>query len=209
MFFFLTQFLRDVLGYSDLRTGFAFLPLTVMVFSASQLSARVLVERFGNYPVMVTGLACSLTGMLVLTQLSAGSGYPHLVIALMIFGLGNGLAFVPLTTAALEGVDPADAGAASGLVNVMQQLGGAVGLAVLVTVFGTSSRNAAASVDRALSPADAAKQVFVHAADQSFWVAAGFLAATWLLVATLLRPRRAALDTDALLADAPELVLAD
>jgi EmrB/QacA subfamily drug resistance transporter len=209
MFFFLTQFLRDVLGYSDLRTGFAFLPLTVMVFTASQLSARVLVERFGNYPVMLVGLTFSTTGMLLLTQLSASSSYLDLAGALVVFGLGNGLAFVPLTTAALEGVDPADAGAASGLVNVMQQLGGAVGLAVLVTVFGTSSRNAAATVDPALSPASAARHVFVTAADTSFWVAAGFLAATWLLVATLLRPRRAVLDTDALLAGEPELVLAD
>jgi EmrB/QacA subfamily drug resistance transporter len=188
MFFFLTQFLRGVLGYSDLKTGFAFLPLTAIVFASSQLSSRIWVERYGTYRVMIIGLTFSTLGMLWLTQLDEHSGYLSLVGPLLIFGLGNGTAFVPLTTAALEGVDPADAGAASGLVNVMQQLGGAVGLAVLVTVFGTASKHA--TVPSGLSPADAARHVFVHAADQAFWTATLFLAATWALVAVLLRPRR-------------------
>jgi EmrB/QacA subfamily drug resistance transporter len=188
MFFFLTQFLRGVLGYSDLKTGFAFLPLTAIVFTSSQLSSRVWVERFGTYRVMLVGLTFSTLGMLWLTQLNEHSGYASLVGPLLVFGLGNGTAFVPLTTAALEGVDPADAGAASGLVNVMQQVGGAVGLAVLVTVFGTASKSA--SVPAGLSPAEAARHVFVTAADQSFWTATVFLAVTWLLVATLLRPPR-------------------
>jgi EmrB/QacA subfamily drug resistance transporter len=127
MFFFLTLFLRGVLGYSDLRTGFAFLPLTAMVFTASQLSARFLVDRFGDQRVMIVGITFSLLGMLLLTQLSESSTYFDLAGALVVFGLGNGLAFVPLTTAALDGVEPADAGAASGLVNVMQQVGGSLG----------------------------------------------------------------------------------
>jgi EmrB/QacA subfamily drug resistance transporter len=188
MFFFLTQFLRGVLGYSDLKTGFAFLPLTAVVFASSQLSSRLWVDRFGTYRVMLVGLTFSTLGMLWLTQLDESSGYLSLVGPLVIFGLGNGTAFVPLTTAALDGVDAADAGAASGLVNVMQQVGGAVGLAVLVTVFGTASKHA--SVPDGLSPADAARHVFVTAADQAFWTATIFLAVTWLLVAVLLRPRR-------------------
>ena len=105
MFFFLTQFLRDVLGYSDLRTGFAFVPLTATVFLSSQFSARVLVERFGQRRVMIIGLTLSTLGMLWLTQLGESSTYPSLLGPLLIFGLGNGLAFVPLTTAALHGVD--------------------------------------------------------------------------------------------------------
>jgi EmrB/QacA subfamily drug resistance transporter len=202
MFFFLTQFLRDVLGYSALATGFAFLPLSVVVFLSSQTSSRVLVERFGAYRVMLVGLAFSTLGMLWLTQLSAQSGYGALLGPLLVFGAGNGAAFVPLTTAALEDVDPADAGAASGLVNVMQQLGGAVGLAVLVTVFGTAARNAAHSVDPALDPVAAAHQVFVSGAHEAFWTGTLFLTATWLLVAVLLRPRRT-------VAAAPELVEAE
>ncbi|MEO8888399.1 MAG: MFS transporter, partial [Jatrophihabitantaceae bacterium] len=112
-----------------------------------------------------------------------------LVGPLMVFGLGNGLAFVPLTTTALDGVDPADAGAASGLVNVMQQVGGSLGLAILVTVFGTASKNAAKHVDPSLTPAEAARHVYVAAADKSFWTATIFLAATWLLVAFAIKTR--------------------
>jgi MFS family permease len=190
MFFFLTQFLRGVLGYSDLRTGFAFLPLTATVFTASQLSARHLVHRFGDQRMMIIGITFSTLGMLWLTQLSQASNYLDLVGPLMVFGLGNGLAFVPLTTAALDGVAPADAGAASGLVNVMQQVGGSLGLAVLVTVFGTASKDAQSHVDPGLSPAEAARQVFVVAADRSFWTATAFLAATWLLVAFAIRTRK-------------------
>jgi MFS family permease len=188
MFFFLTQFLRSVLGYSDLKTGFAFLPLTAIVFAASQVSARVLVDRVGAHRLMIIGITFSTLGMLWLTQLAEHSGYFDLVGPLLVFGLGNGLAFVPLTTAALDGVAPSDAGAASGLVNVMQQLGGSLGLAVLVTVFGTASKDASASVDPALSPAEAARHVFVTAADRSFWTATIFLVGSWLLVAFAIRP---------------------
>jgi predicted MFS family arabinose efflux permease len=190
MFFFLTQFLRSVLGYSDLVTGFAFLPLTVIVFASSQLSARVLVDRIGAHRLMIIGITFSTLGMLWLTRLGESSGYFDLVGPLLIFGLGNGLAFVPLTTTALDGVAPADAGAASGLVNVMQQLGGSLGLAVLVTVFGSASKSAAANVDPRLSAAEAARHVFVTAADRSFWTATAFLVGTWLLVTFAIRPSK-------------------
>jgi EmrB/QacA subfamily drug resistance transporter len=190
MFFFLTQFLRGVLGYSDLVTGFAFLPLTVVVFASSQVSARWLVDRLGSQPVMIIGISLSTLGMLWLTQLGEHSGYGALVAPLLVFGTGNGLAFVPLTTAALDGVEPKDAGAASGLVNVMQQVGGALGLAVLVTVFGSASAAAAADLPQGLTPTEAARRVFVSAADTSFWAATGFLAATLLLVAFAIRPAR-------------------
>ncbi|HKC27937.1 MAG TPA: MFS transporter [Jatrophihabitans sp.] len=196
MFFFLTQFLRGVLGYSDLVTGFAFVPLTVVVFGASQLSARVLVERFGAHRLMILGVMLSTSGMLWLTQLGEHSGYASLVGPLLVFGTGNGLAFVPLTSAALEGVSPRDAGAASGLVNVMQQLGGALGLSVLVTVFGSASKTAAANVPHGLSPAEAARHVFVTAADHAFWVATIFLAGTLLLVAFAMRRSGPALEQE-------------
>jgi EmrB/QacA subfamily drug resistance transporter len=192
MFFFLTQFLRDVLGYSDLKTGFAFLPLTVMVFLASQASSRWLVELVGNRRLMIIGITFSTLGMLWLTQLGEHSGYLSLAGPLTVFGFGNGLAFVPLTTTALDGVEPADSGAASGLVNVMQQVGGSLGLAVLVTVFGSSSKSAAKHVDPSLTPAEVARHVFVTAADHAFWTATIFLVGTWLLVALAIRTRRPA-----------------
>jgi hypothetical protein len=101
-------------------------------------------------------------------------------------------------------VEAKDAGAASGLVNVMQQVGGAVGLAVLVTVFSSASRRAAHHV-AGLSATDAANHVFVSAATDTFLVATLFLAATWLLAAIALRPRHRPAATDLITQSAPEL----
>jgi EmrB/QacA subfamily drug resistance transporter len=184
MFFFLTQFLQDVLGYSPLITGLGFLPLTVALFVSSQAGAR-LSSRIPGRTVMVGGFSVSTLGLLWVSQLSVHSGYLSVLGPLVLVGVGNGLAFVPLTALALTGVEPRDAGAASGLVNVTQQVGGAIGLAVLVTVFGAASRS-----DRLHSShtADAARAAFVHGADIAFLVAAGFLVATSVLVAVALRP---------------------
>ncbi len=189
MFFFLTQFMQDVLGYSALATGFGFLPITISLFAASQTSARVLVERFGERTVMMAGVALSTTGLLWLTQLSAGSGYLSVLGPLVLVGMGNGSAFVPLTGAALHGVPPHHAGAASGLVNVMQQVGASLGLAVLVTVFGSASRQAASSVPRGSTLADRAQYLFVSGADRAFLVAAALLLATLAVVALAIRRR--------------------
>jgi MFS family permease len=166
----------------------AFLPLTIMVFTASQLSARFLVEKVGSKRLMVGGISMSTVGLLILTQLSAHSSYLQLLATLVLFGAGNGLAFVPLTAAALHGVDPADAGAASGLVNVMQQVGGALGLAVLVTVFGTASKHAGTVRGTAAAQA---QHAFVYGADRAFTVSAAFLVLTVVLIAVVVRTRPA------------------
>jgi EmrB/QacA subfamily drug resistance transporter len=213
MFFFLTQFLHGVLGYSNLQTGFAFLPLTVAVFTMSQLSARTLVGRFGAHGVLIVGITLSTLGMLGLTQLSESSSYLSLLLPLMVFGIGNGLAFVPLTTTSLDGVAPADAGAASGLVNVMQQVGGSLGLAVLVTVFGTASTDAARHPAPGQTAAQISRHVFTVAADKAFWTATAFLIATLLLVIFAIRSPAKAVqpvaqpDTEG--ADEGELALAE
>ncbi|MEO8899828.1 MAG: MFS transporter [Candidatus Dormibacter sp.] len=186
MFFFLTQFLQNVLGYGPLQAGLAFLPFSVALFAMSQLSARRLVERFGTKAVMVVGFSISTVAMLVLTQLSATSSYPFLLLSLVLFGAGNGLAFVPLTSASLAGVRPENAGAASGLVNVMQQMGGALGLAVLVSVFGSAGR-----VVTGQSVASA-RAAFVVGADHAFIAATLFVGATVLVLVVAIRGRRAA-----------------
>src|SRR5450432_3806183 len=182
MFFFLTQFLQDVLGYSALVTGLAFLPLTVALFAASQVSARVLLPRFGGKRLMVGGISVSTTGVLLLTQLSQHSSYGLVLGGLRMFSIGNGLHFVPLTMTALAGVDPKDAGAASGLVNVMQQVGGSLGLSVLVTVFGTASR---AAKHHVATGVNASSHTFVYAADRSFMAAALLLVIAVALVASM------------------------
>ena len=207
MFFFLTQFLQEVLGYGPLESGLAFLPFTVALFAASQLSARVLVERFGGKPVMVGGLMLSTAGMLLMTQLSATSGYASMLAPLLLFGTGNGLAFVPLTSAALSGVRSEDAGAASGMVNVMQQLGGALGLAVLVSVFGASASAATGSSRLTGAALAAAHHAFVIGADHAFAASAMFVGATVLVLAVAIRGRRSlARAAGVASADVPEWV---
>jgi EmrB/QacA subfamily drug resistance transporter len=207
MFFFLTQFLQNLLGYSPLKTGVAFLPLTAVLFAASTFSARVLVERVGRRALIAGGITLSTVGLLWLTQLSETSNYLSLLGPLLLFGLGNGIAFVPLTTAALDGVAAEDAGAASGLVNVMQQLGGSLGLAVLVTVFATASTNASRHVRPGESAAQVARHAFMIGADRAFLVATMFLAATALLTFFAIRspappPTDAQLSDDAVTVEA-------
>ena len=177
-FFFLTQYLQDVLDLSPIRAGLAFLPLTAMLFVASQAASRGLVERFGERAVMVTGVMLTTTSLLWLTRLDAGSGYVDVLLSLVVLGLGNGLAFVPLTSSALHGVQPHEAGAASGLVNVAQQLGSALGLAGLVTVSGHASRSV--HLPSGLDAASRVNATFLSGAH------AAFVAATMMLVVTLM-----------------------
>lgn len=186
MFFFLSQFLQEVLGYGAVITGVAFLPLTVIVFAASQTAARGLGERVGPKRLMLIGLLISAGGMLWLSQLDPQANYFDLLGPMLMFGLGNGLAFVPLTSSALHGVDPADSGAASGLLNVTQQVGGSLGLALLVTVFGTSSRHAHSPAGK--SAAYAAKHAFSVGADHAFQLAAVFVVLALVTTALLIRP---------------------
>jgi EmrB/QacA subfamily drug resistance transporter len=190
MFFFLTQFLQEVLGYSALVTGFAFVPLTVMLFGASQLSARYLAERMSARLLISGGITISTAGLLWMSQLSETSGYLSVLGPLVLFGFGNGLAYVPLTNLSLSGVDERDAGAASGLVNVMQQVGGALGLAILVSAFGTASKNALAHPASGATPAEVARHAFLVGADRGFLVAAGLLVVVVVLVASTVRTAR-------------------
>jgi EmrB/QacA subfamily drug resistance transporter len=191
MFFFLTQFLQDVRGLSPLATGLAFLPIPLSVFAVSQLTTRVLIPRFPAHRLMLTGLALSAAGMFIDSRLTPGTGYGLILPSLLLFGLGNGISFVTLTGAALSGVEPADAGAASGLVNVTQQLGAALGVSILVTVFGAATSHASAATT---SPA-----VFTHGVDEVFTGATLLLVGAIVLVATVVRrpARRAAISADA------------
>jgi EmrB/QacA subfamily drug resistance transporter len=179
MFFFLTQFLQDVRGYSPLETGLAFLPIPLSVFTVSQLTTRWLVVRFPVKRLMVIGLVLSTIGMALDSQLSTGSSYLVVLPSLLLFGAGNGISFVTLTGAALTGVRPGDAGAASGLINVMQQLGAALGVAVLVTVFGATTSHASL----------ASPELFTRGVDHVFAGATVFLLVSIGLVALVVRPR--------------------
>ncbi|MGZ4628049.1 MAG: MFS transporter [Oryzihumus sp.] len=185
-FFFLSQYFQLVLGWSPVRTGLAFVPFPVSVFVSSQLATRVFVPRVGTRAVMLVGMALSVAGLALLTRLGVDSTYAQLVGSMVLFAFGNGTAFVPLTDAGMARVPSHEVGIASGLVNVTQQVGGAVGLAVLVTVFATAGPGAASS------PAASAhaKELFVLGADRGFGVAAGLIAIAVVLVLSLAVRRR-------------------
>jgi MFS family permease len=182
MFFFLTQYLQGVRDYSPLKTGFAFVPMTGVLFISARVVPR-LMPRFGARPLMIAGSALSLIGMLWLTRISLNSSYLGDILGpMMVFGLGAGMAFLPLTSTSLAGVPAEDAGAASGLVNVMQQVGGALGLAILVTVYGTASRNEARQPLPGLSALARQHHDLAHAVSSSFVAAAVFSAATFAVI---------------------------
>ena len=136
-------------------------------------------NRVRPKPLMIAGSVSSAAGLILLTQLTAGTPYPELLASLILIGTGMGLSFVSLTTAALHGVAPADAGAASGLINVVQQLGAALGLAVLVTVFD--------SIQGANGLIGASAGTAVHSLDVTFAVGAAFALAALAIVAGLIR----------------------
>jgi predicted MFS family arabinose efflux permease len=144
MFFYLTQFLQGAWGYSALEAGLAFLPVTLSIFSMVRVVPRLL-GRFGMQRTLLAGLVLALAGLLWLSRISATTDYwTGVAIPMLLIGIGMGLAFTPLTQAGIAGVDNHDAGAASGLVNVFQQLGGTLGIALLVTVFAAASKGTGA-----------------------------------------------------------------
>jgi predicted MFS family arabinose efflux permease len=148
MFFFLTQYLQGVLGLRPVAAGLAFLPMTGLLFTASRVVPR-LVARIDGAKLMLTGSTLVALGTVWLTRLDAHSTYLHDVVGpLLLFGGGAGMIFIPLVGRAISGVAPQDSGAASGMLNVVQQVGGALGLGILVTIFGTASRNSTSVVPR-------------------------------------------------------------
>jgi len=190
MFYFLTQFVQDVLGFSPLQAGFAFLPMTAALFAVSRLSPRML-ARFGARPLMVAGLLPAVAGMTWLSRISPGTDYVSGILGpMLLLGAGMGVAFVPLTMASLAGVRPQDSGAASSMVNVTQQVGGSLGLAILVTAFATATRNAIRHpVAHLTSLAQAPQQVVVHGIASAFTLAAGFDILALLIVLLVIRDR--------------------
>jgi EmrB/QacA subfamily drug resistance transporter len=193
MFFFLTQFVQDVLGFSPLQAGISFLPMTVMLFAVSRLSPWLL-ARFSPKALMVAGLLPVVLGMAWLSRISPGTAYPSGVLGPMLaIGAGMGVVFVPLTMAALAGVRPEDSGAASSMVNVTQQVGGSLGLAILVTAFSTASRNAASHRLAGLARQAQPHQAAVHGMASAFTLATVFDLGALLVVLVVIggRARRA------------------
>jgi EmrB/QacA subfamily drug resistance transporter len=140
MFFFLTQYLQNIHHYSAVRAGLAFLPMSAGIMVSAIVTSRVLTRTGVRVPLII-GPLLALGGLIWLTFLTPSSGYPSVIGPLLVLAFGMGLSFVPLTVSAIAGVAPAEAGLASALLNTGQQVGGALGLAVLGTVAISSTRH--------------------------------------------------------------------
>jgi len=135
MFFFLTQFMQGAEGYSALTAGLAFLPMTLSLFATVQAIPRIS-SQIGDSRLLAGGLLLALVGMTWLSRISIGADYfTQMALPMVLLGIGMGSVFTPLTTAGISGVADKDAGAASGLVNTAHQLGGTLGIGILISVF--------------------------------------------------------------------------
>ncbi len=173
MFFFLTQFLQNILGWSPIKTGLGFLPMTGGIVVAAGLTSR-LVGRVGIRIPLLIGPAGAVVGLAWLTQLRVTSGYLDILGPLLIIAFGMGLSFVPLTLTAVAGVAQSETGLASALLNTAQQVGGALGLAVLATIAINATANKVKSVASATHghvPASAVAIATTHGYTSAFQVA--------------------------------------
>jgi EmrB/QacA subfamily drug resistance transporter len=188
MFLFLTFYFQGNLGYSALKTGFAFLPFSAGIILAAGASSKI-IPRTGPRPVMVAGFSAATLGMLWLTQIGAHTSFAlHVLPAEILISVGMGLAFVPMSSTALFGVPTHDAGVASATLNATQQIGGSLGTALLNTVF--ASTTAAYLATRVNTPAvrEAAQ---IHGYVVGFAIGAGFLMVAVLSALFLVKATKA------------------
>ena len=141
MFFFISLYMQQVLGYSAIKSGFSYLPLALTIIVSAGIASQ-LVTRIGFKPVMVAGMAFVAAGLLWFSQVSPGGGYVQDVLGpSLLAAVGLGFSFVTTTIAAVSGVEERESGLASGLINTSQQVGGALGLAVLATVANSHTKD--------------------------------------------------------------------
>ena len=215
LLFFLTQFLQDILHYSPIDAGFAYLPLPVMVATTSIIVSRQ-IRRFGTKPFLTIGPLFVAVGLFWASYITVNSSYPAIFGPLVTVGLGMGLTFVTLTLNAVTSVAPHESGLASALLNTSQQIGGSLGLAALVTLMATSMANSLKSAQviiRAASKANPsatttalanrfALNASVHGYQIAFKAGSMFALVAFTVAALAIRsaPKRTS-DADILLAD--------
>jgi predicted MFS family arabinose efflux permease len=186
MFFFISLYMQQVLGFSALEAGLAYLPLALGIIVTAG-AASGLVTRFGFKPVLVAGLVLTAVGLIWFSQVSADGSYVgDVLFPSLLAAVGLGLAFVSMTVAAVSGVEPHEAGLASGLINTSQQVGGALGLAVLATIANsqTDSAMTAAQGNPAALPA-----ALTEGFQAAFTVGAGIAIAGAVLAMVLVSGR--------------------
>jgi len=183
MFFFVSLYMQQVLGYSALKAGLSYLPLALGIIVSAGVASQ-LVTKIGYKPVFATGMILAAIGLIWFAQVDADGSYlsdilfPSLVVA-----VGLGFAFVPMMIAAVAGVEPARAGLASGLINTSQQVGGALGLAILASVANSKTDSAMEAAGGAQS---ALPQALTEGFQAAFLVGAGFAIVGAILVLVLI-----------------------
>jgi EmrB/QacA subfamily drug resistance transporter len=188
MFFFATLYLQQILGYSPLKTGVAFLPVTAGIILGSGLS-QVFIRRVGIRPVVLGGMVLAAIGLALFTRISAGGSYAGETLpALLLISFGMGSVFVPLTLLATSGIDGQDAGLASGLFNTSQQVGGALGLAILSTLATNHTTGQLAGLGHSPGALEAATAT-VDGWHLAFWAGAALLSVGAIMLAVLIRKR--------------------
>jgi MFS family permease len=184
-FFLLTLYMQEVLHYSALKTGVAYMTLTLAIITFAAV-AQGLVTRIGVRRVLPFGLALSAAALILFTQLPVdGHYFWDLFPGFLLSGIGLALAFVPMTIAALVGVKDADAGVASGLINTSQQIGGAIGLAAATTIATTFTSR---YVDSHAGVSASSGAALNHGFQIAFYVLAGLAALASVLAAVMIEP---------------------
>jgi EmrB/QacA subfamily drug resistance transporter len=195
MFFFVSLYMQQVLGYTPLKAGFSYLPLAVTIILSAGIASQ-LVSRFGFKPILITGMTLIAIGLLMFSGVPVdGSFAADVLPASLVAAAGLGFSFVPVTIAAVSGVRDDDAGLASGLINTAQQIGGALGLAVLATI-------ATSRTNHVMAAAHGVRSEMPHALTEGFSSAftagAGFAILGIVLGLLLIkgRPREAVVDAE-------------
>jgi predicted MFS family arabinose efflux permease len=180
MFLFLGLYLQVILGYSPLKSGFAFLPFTAGIIVFAGIASQLL-PKVGPKPLMVPGLIFAGIGLLMMTRITPETSYTtHVLPSLLIMSSGMALVFIPLTSTSLHGVSSHDTGVASAMVNTSQQIGGSLGTALLNTVAATATTTYAAA------HTELGKMVQPFAMTHGFTVAFKFSAALLFVGAVVL-----------------------
>ena len=202
---FLTYYFQRVLDYSPITTGFAFLPLPVAIAVTATITLEKLVKHLSVRILVVTGLAISAIGAILLSQADVNTNYAALVLpALILIGAGLGLSAVVAIGIGQQGVDPKDAGTAGAMNNVSQQVGSAIGLAVISTFVATATTHYLTS--HAASPGIAAEAT-VHGFSVGYWWAVGVYVVAAVSCGLLIRPKTYAHQTGAELEDEATLMV--
>jgi Major Facilitator Superfamily len=187
VFLFLTYYMQQTLGFSPIKTGLAFLPMTVAIVLSATTSSTRLLPRIGPRPLIGGGMLTGALGMLALTGVGVHTAYAtHVLPGLLIMGVGMGFVFSSALATATFGVEPSDAGVASAMVNTMQQVGGSIGTALLSTLAATAVTSDLAGL--APDPALLASAA-VHGYTTAFWWSAAIFAGGALLCTALLTGR--------------------